>query len=1153
MEVQCHTLCRTEEIGPSSHMDISNWLQDLGLGEYEAVFVEHGVDPQVLQHLTAEDLKDLGVLQVGHRRKLLTAIAELGRSHGVPSSEPDRPHGAQRLVEDGPDSRPTDDHTASSGAERRQLTVMFCDLVASTELASALDPEDYRDVIHAYHRTVSETVMRFEGHVAKYMGDGVLSYFGYPRAHEDDAERALRAGLAVIEAVGRLDSPHGLQVRIGVDTGLVVVGDLAYGAGSEEHAVAGETPNLAARLQTLSDPNGLLISGRTRRLVGELFDLENLGTPRIKGFSEPVEVWRVLGENAFEDRFEALHAVALSPLVGREEEIRLLLQRWSEVKDGDGQAVLLVGEPGIGKSRIVRALIERLGNDACVRFHYQCSPYFSNTAFHPLVEWSRRVSGIDRNDVPERQLAALEAAFEWGVDGKHTALPLIASLLSIPLTDRYPPLDISPKRQKELTLEFFLDQLEESAKERPVLTVFEDVHWIDPSSRELLERMVARLPAQRVLLIATCRPEFVPPWGSSAHVATLSVNRLAKRQGMALAHKVAGGKTLPREVLDQILAKTDGVALFIEEITKTVLESGLLREEDDRYLLKGPLPQLAIPATLHDSLMARLDRSAPVKDVAQIGAVIGREFSYELLSAVAPLRDGELRASLDRLVDAGLVFRRDATAGTTYVFKHALVQDAAYASLLRDRRRDINWRIAEALRERFPAVERDSPEILAHYCTEAGRLEYAIGYWRKAGENAMERSAGEEAAAHLTKALELTGQLPDDRQRSERELSLQISLAPVLMLTEGFGSPQVRQAYMRARDLCRQIGDPDQLFMVTFGLWHVHQNRGDLQEARVFADEVLALASEQDSPAFLLQAHHAAWTTLFHLADQPACRRHTEQGRALYDPAEHRSHKYVFGGHDPGVCARNHGALALWLLGYPERAISLSDDAIALAKDLNHAMSLALAHCFRAFLHQFRAEPEAASERSEEVLAICAGKGIAPHYVATARILRGWAASMRGRIDDGVEEIRVGLSDLAATEMNARRPHYLTMLAEAEARSGHIEYGLDALDQAEALIVRTGERRWVAEVLRLRGELLEASGAPDSDCLSCYRAALQAAEEQGAKSLELRAATSLARLEMRAGRRGKGRAVLSSLYDWFSEGSELADLRAAKRLLKELA
>jgi predicted ATPase len=607
---------------------------------------------------------------------------------------------------------------------------------------------------------------------------------------------------------------------------------------------------------------------------------------------------------------------------------------------------------------------------------------------------------------------------------------------------------LSPQAHKAKLQEIWVEQLVGLAAQRPVLMLLEDAHWIDPSSLEQFDLIIDRIQSLPVLLVVTFRPEFQQPWGRFPHVTALSLNRLSPRQSAAMVQRIAGSKALPAEVLEQVVGKADGVPLFVEELTKAVLESDLLKDADDHWQLAGPLPPLAIPATLHDSLMARLDRLAPVKEVAQVASVIGREFPYDLLAAAVDLDGGKLNQALGHLAAAELVFRRSMPPNEVYAFKHVLVQEVAYASLLRSKRQQFHARLALILQERFPDIGKSQPEILAHHFTEAGLADEAIGYWLQAGQRAAERSAGPEAVAHLNKALELTRKLPDPRRRSERELTLQIALAPVLMMTEGFGSAHVRQAYLRARELCHEVGDADQLFKATFGLWHVTLNRGDLRAGQLLADEALTLAQQQGSPAYLLQAHHAAWTTLFNLGALVACRDHAERGRSLYDVDEHQSHKFIFGGHDPGVCARNHGALASWLLGHPDQALELSRESIGLAQNLGHPMTLMMAHCFASFLHQFRGEPQAARARAEATLVICTEQGIAPPIHCAARIIRGWARAALGEPESGVEEVREALAALLATEMHARRPHYLTLLAEAEALAGHPDRALAALEQA---------------------------------------------------------------------------------------------------------
>jgi class 3 adenylate cyclase len=739
-------------------VNIAAWLRELGLERYEAAFRENDIAPAVLPELTDRDLQDLGV-SLGHRRLLLKAIRALAEDaaerHHIEASP-------------SPAARPA----SHSGAERRQLTVMFVDLVGSTALSARLDPEDMSGVIRAYQECCAEVIRRWDGHVAKYLGDGVLAYFGWPQAHEDAAERAVRAGLELTDAIAKLGTPAGytLAARIGIATGLVMVGELIGEGVAREQAVVGETPNLAARLQALAAPGSVVISQATRRLVGGLFELADLGPRRLKGFAEPLVAFRVKGEGSVEGRFEAFHGERLTPLVGREQELAILLERWAWAKEGEGQVVLLAGEPGIGKSRLLRALRQEMSGEPHLVLSHFCSPYHINSALHPTIGQLERAAGFAPGDKPEARRAKLEDLLGQATEQLDEAVPLIGALLGLPADPRYPALNLSPQRQKQRTLEILIDQLAGFARHRPVLELYEDVHWADPSTRELLDLMVERVRALQVLAVLAYRPEFSPAWTGRAHVTLLPLNRLGRRQGAAMVQRIAAGKALPAEVLGQIVARTDGVPLFVEELTKTVLESVLLADKGDHYELSGPLPPLAIPTTLHDSLMARLDRLAPVKEIAQTAAVIGREFSHDLLAEVADRAEAELETALDELVAAELVYRHGLPPDATYSFKHALVQEAAYQSLLKSKRQQLHARIAEALEEEFPDVGETGPEVLARHLTEAGQAERAIAYWRAAAQRASERSAHQEAIAHLGKGVELLRELPETQKRNRLEL-----------------------------------------------------------------------------------------------------------------------------------------------------------------------------------------------------------------------------------------------------------------------------------------------------------------------------------------------------------------------------------------------
>jgi class 3 adenylate cyclase len=749
---------------------IADWLKELGVPEYTERFVKNHIDLSIFRELTDQDLKDLGVESLGHRRRMLIAIRELG-GPGPPT----------------PQATPAASPPARDSAERRQLTVMFCDLAGSTALSVRLDPEDLRGIITAYHRCCTELVERNGGFVAKYMGDGVLAYFGYPQAHEHDAERAIRAGLALVETVPKLKTAaeHPLQVRIGIATGLVVVGDLVGMGAAQEQTVVGETPNLAARLQTLAEPGTVMISASTRKLIGGLFEYRNLGTVAIKGFAENVPTWQVLGASAVESRFEAMRT-ATTPLVGREEEIDLLIRRWEQAKRSDGQVVLISGEPGIGKSRVAQAVVERIGAEPHTRMRYFCSPHHQDSALYPSITQLERAAGFRREDTNEQRLTKLEAVLAQGTNDLREVVPLLADLLSIPIGDRYAPLNLTPQKRKEKTFHSQLAQVEGLAARQPVLMVWEDVHWSDPTTRESLDLFVDRVSRLRVLVIITFRPEFEPRWVGRPLVTMLTLNRLPTRQRAEMIAHVTGGKVLPKEIEQQIVDRTDGVPLFIEELTKTVVESGILTEAGDHYALAGPVAQLAIPTSLHASLLARLDRLAPTREVAQIGSALGRSFSHELIVAVAAMPQDKLNDALDQLVTAELIFRRGTPPDAEYTFKHALVQDAAYGTLLRGPRQLLHGRIADAMLSKSDNEQIFRPEIIAHHLQGAGRFAEAIKFWRQAGEEAVLKGSNREAIQHFGRAMSLLQAQAEVTERWRTELAVLSRLGPALMsVTDG--------------------------------------------------------------------------------------------------------------------------------------------------------------------------------------------------------------------------------------------------------------------------------------------------------------------------------------------------------------------------------
>ena len=1048
------------------------------------------------------------------------------------------------------------DHTAPE-AERRQLTVLFCDLVESTALSSQLDPEDLREVVRAYQTTCAEVIQRFEGHIAQYLGDGLLVYFGYPQAHEDDAQRAVRTGLGIVEAMATLNSSLGqrpgvrLAVRVGIHTGVVVVGEMGSG-GRQEQLALGDTPNITARLQGLAAPDTVVISAVTQRLIQGYFTCHDLESQTLKGVATPLQVYQVVRETEMQQRFDVAAARGLTPLVGREHEVGILRERWAQVQAGRGHIVVLSGEAGIGKSRLVQVVKDEIIGAATLRIEYRCSPYHQHSALYPVITHLERVLALRQDDTQEDRLGKLEEALRPYTLPLTEVVPLLAALLAVPLPASYPPLTLSPQRQRQKTLEALLAWLLALTERQPVLFVVEDLHWIDPSTLEFLTLLVDQGPTARLLTLLTCRPEFQPPWGLRTHLTPMALQRLPQSQVEAMIARVTGGKALPPVVLQQVVTKTDGVPLFVEELTKTVLESDLVRETEEHYELTGPLPPLAIPATLHDSLMARLDRLATVKAVAQLGAVLGRTFAYELLQAVTPLDEASLQQALVRLVDAELLYQRGIPPQATYLFKHALIQDAAYQSLLKSTRQQYHQRIAQVLEAQFPETVETQPELVAQHYTAAGCAEQAVVYWQRAGQQASDRSANLEAISHFTTGIELLTTLPETPEHTQQALTLHIALGAALQMTKGHAAPEVEHAYTQARALCQQVGETPELVPVLFGLWRFYIARPQLHTAREIGETLLRLAQRADDPALAVIAHYALGVTWFCLGALPAARQHLEEGIARYTPDQRRAPVFRIG-QDPGVACRAYAALTLWLLGYPDQALARLHEALALAHALSHPYSLAFARCWAAFVSQFRRDVPAVHEQAEAAVALATEQGF-PLWAALGTSLRGWALAMQGQGEEGLAQVRQGIAAWRATGAALLVPYFCTLLAEVSAHLGHTEDGLQALAEAHTLVEQHEERWWEAEIYRLRGVLLlRQPGTPQAEAETWLQRALDVARRQEAKSLELRAAMSLARLWQQQGKRTEARTLLTPIYGWFTEGFDTADLQEAKTLLEELA
>jgi TOMM system kinase/cyclase fusion protein len=1054
-------------------------------------------------------------------------------------------------------------------AERRHLTVLFCDLVDSTVLASQFDPEELRDVVRAYQEVCARLVARFEGHIAQYLGDGLLVYFGYPLAHEDDAQRAVRAGLGIVEALGQLNirlarerGVH-LAVRLGIHTGLVVVGEVGGGPRQEgpegpaptqsrQQLALGETPNLAARLQGLAAPNTLVVSAATVQLLGGFFTYQSLGMSMLKGLAQPVEVYQVLHESMARSRLEAAGSTGLTPLVGREQEVALLRARWAQVKDGLGQVVLLSGEAGIGKSRLVQVLQEQVATEPQAWLTpCQCSPYHQNTALYPLIDLLERVVlHFDREESPQQKLSKLEGHLVQYGFPLAEAVPLYASLLSIPLTADYASLPMSPEQQKQKTLQALLTTLLRIAAQQPVLFVMEDLHWVDPSTLEFLSLLVDQGPTAPILALLTFRPDFSPPWTARSHLTQVTLPRLPRRQAAEMAGRVAHSKTLPVEVMEQVVARTDGVPLFVEELTKMVLESGLLQEREERYDLTGPLPPLAIPATLHDSLMARLDRLAAVKGLAQLGATLGREFPYALLQAVSPWDEETLQRGLHQLVEAEFLYQQGLPPQATYVFKHALIQDTAYQSLLRSTRQQHHQRIAQVLEARFPELCETQPELLAQHYTEAGLNAQAISYWQRAGHRANARSSHQEAIRHLDNGLKVLRTLPETPERVEHEIGLQIALGQALMAARGQGVPEVERAFSRAWALCGQVGESPQIFPVLWGLWRFYFIGAKHQTGLELGEQCLRLAQRGHDRALLLPSHLALGSSYIFLGEYASARAHLEQGIALYDAQEYQEPAFRYG-IDLKIWCLSYVAWPLWMLGYPDQALRRSHEALTLARELAHPLSLAVALDYAAWLYQLGHAPSATQAHAEAAMALARAHGF-PQYEALGLLFWGWALAEQGQGAEGVAALRQGMAAQRAAGAEIIRPYALAMLAEAGKTEP--EAGLAALAEALTIVDATDERWCEGELYRLKGELLLRQRVPDApEAETCFRQALDIACHQEAKSLELRAATSLARLWQQQGKQAEAHALLAPIYGWFTEGFDTADLQDARALLADLS
>ncbi|MEP0945241.1 MAG: adenylate/guanylate cyclase domain-containing protein [Rhizobiaceae bacterium] len=1140
--------------------EIGGWLLSLDMGKYVDAFDDNEITMEDLPELTDADLKELGVAAMGHRKAIMRNAAKAVAAAVVAATADTAPTQATDRSLTEAENIPAPSEAAavpaapaqSNSAERRQLTVMFADLVGSTELAGRLDPEDMREAITLYQQSVAREVTKIEGNVAKYMGDGVLCYFGWPQAHEDDPERAARAALGIIDALRHATAPNGekLEARIGIATGLVVVGDLVGEGSSQEDAVIGETPNLAARLQGEAEPGQVVVSDTTRQLLSQSLEVEHLGQKTLKGISRPVDAYAVLGEHEKSGVLHGAHLASATHLVGRDTEIALLMDRWGHCIDSEGQVFVLSGEAGIGKSQVSSGLISNLSDQPHQILHFQCSPYYASTTFYPVIGYLERAAQFSRNDPADVLLDKLESLLAPIFAGDVSITALFAAMLSLPL-ERYPAIKLEPLKQREETIAAFVELVSRQAKQTPLLFLFEDAHWCDATSLELLTQLVQRVDELPVLVLVTHRPEFQSPWPNSGHVTQYNLNRLPKRHSAAIIDGVTGGKKLPDQIVEQILSKTDGIPLFVEELTRTVLDAGFLIEQDNSYVLDGPLPPFAIPSSLQDSLMARLDRLSPLKDVAQTGACIGREFTFELLASVSPQADADLRQALDQLVFNELIVVRGTPPEATYTFKHALVQDAAYSSLLKGRRQQLHAAIAKALQEKFPVQVEQQPELAAQHLAAAGLAEQAAPHWLAAGLLAISKSANEEAVNDLSRGLECLASLPESAERDEQELLMRAMLGVAQFTARGYGAPELGDNYSNALNLARRVGETPYKSPAMFGVWAYHTMTVDHAGATQVAAEALQQAEDSGLPHEMTAALAAAATSSIFKGEAKLGVKYSEASWANYDKATHGDLVALYG-QDVGLWCADFGSWAVWLDGRSEESDRRYGEANRLAEELGHPLSLASGLVHASLLYSMAGNVERTMDYADKTIAVCEEVGI-PARLVEAFVMKGWALAENGDIDEGIELTQSGMDGWRGAGAEIARPWWLALQSQQYSRKGDHKTALSCLDDALATVAKSGENIWLPELHRLRGEQLLSQDAGQVDAAAAqFQTAMEIANRQVSKFWELRAATSLGRLMNDAGEVEQATALIKPLHDWFNqsgEGSGTYDLQNAQQFL----
>ncbi len=1080
---------------------MTEWLSGIGLSKYLDVFAANGLGMDIVADVTETDFAAMGVV-LGDRKRLMRAIAELRNAQGI--------------LGDGPGSLSSPLAAAPVPREslRRHLTVLFCDLVGSTSLSHRLDPEDLDPIIRDFQAACTKAITRNAGYIARYMGDGILAYFGYPQAHEDDAERATRAALDITARIQGLCTPAGeqLHVRVGIATGLVLVVGEAIGSGeSREQSVVGKTPNLAARLQALAEPDSVLITDSTHELLGDMmFSCRDLGFHQLKGLDEPARVWQVLDERRSASRFDATRSGKLSQLIGRTNELSRLLELWQVARGGTGRVALISGEAGIGKSRLCRAMLDATKHDAHHLIRYQCSPHHAQSPLHPVIGQLEQAAHFERDDCADTRLDKLAQLLdESGID-KAASMPYLAALLSIPAEHRHPLPDLSPANLRKRTIETLQLQVLSLSARKPVLLVMEDLHWADPTTLELLALCLDRAWACPVLAVLTSRPGLSPPWWDEVPGYRCTLRRLEEAEVLALIERVTAGRNLPLSVSRQIIERTDGVPLFVEELTRSVIESGVLQDAGDRYVLASPQPALAIPATLQETLMARLDRLGSVREVAQVAAALGREFSFQLLSKVTEIPDPQLAALLAQLSFADLIHGRGTPPDSHHVFKHSLVQGVAYETLLRARRVGLHARIAEVLQRHFPEVSGTQPEVVAHHYTEAQLTGQAIEWWRRAGQCNLEASANSEAVVHFDRSLSLLHSLPAGELRDRQELDIRIALGVPLMGTCGYTSPEFQTNTDRALEICERHADSERIYPVLWGQVARSFSSGDVNSARVLAQRFFDSAERQGNRQLRMVGHRLCGMTLFGAGELQAARKHLERSLALWDTEADAPLAYVYGA-DQRVAALAYLGRTLLLLGHSEQGLRTAELALDEAKRLDHANTTLYAEGCLLELHMMRREPTALRAKVLDVSSL-AQDHAARNYQLVALTVDQIVLLEQGSDAESLSRIDRALNELQELNWIYWVTRIALLAAEVGARAGHLGWARAWFTQARRLIDELGQGVCMPELHHVHAELLHAEGAASEDVAAALGKAVVAGRAQGARWSEQRAAGRLAHL-----------------------------------------